>query len=42
MRVWFISKKRPDLPMHGWIMALKIVKIAIIQLVNTIELPFTI
>ena len=33
---------QPDTPMHDWIMALEIVKIAIIQLVNTIDLPFLI
>ena len=31
-----------DVPLHDWIMALEIVKIAIIQLVNTIEPRFTI
>ena len=31
-----------DLPMHDWITALEMIKIAIIQLVNTIEPPFTI
>ena len=33
---------QPDLPMQDWIMSLEIVKIAIIELVNTIEAPFTI
>ena len=33
---------KPDPPMQDWNMALEIVKIAIIQLVNTIEPPFTI
>ena len=33
---------QPDPPMQDWVMALGIVKLAIIELVNTIEAPFTI
>ena len=38
--VYFANQ--PDPPMQDWIMALEIVKIAIMQLVNTIDLQFLI
>ena len=42
MRARFLLKTSQIRPMHDWIMALEIVNIAIVQLMNTIDLPFLI